>query len=171
MSIKKHRIISLAASAVVLIVDQLVKYLVAANFELFYTTPIIKGLLEFCYLHNDGAAMGMLSGNRIFLIAIPVLMIAAILFFEFSGRINSPFLMWALNLVVGGGIGNLIDRIRFGYVVDFIRFPVSFFNYSFNIADCAVTVGAAMMIIYLIIDIFRSGKKDGKENLSNSNRN
>lgn len=77
--------------------------------------------------------------------------------------------MWALSLVVGGGIGNLIDRIRFGYVVDFIRFPVSFFNYSFNIADCAVTIGAAMMIIYLIIDIFRSDKsdkKDGKENLS-----
>ena len=64
MSIKKHRIISLAASAVILIADQLVKYLVAANFELFYTTPIIKGLLEFCYLRNDGAAMGMLSGNR-----------------------------------------------------------------------------------------------------------
>ena len=169
MSIKKHRIISLAASAVILIADQLVKYLVAANFELFYTTPIIKGLLEFCYLRNDGAAMGMLSGNRVFLIALPAVMIIAILFFEFSGKIKSSFLMWALSLVVGGGIGNLIDRIRFGYVVDFIRFPVSFFNYSFNIADCAVTIGAAMMIIYLIIDIFRSDKsdkKDGKENLS-----
>ena len=169
MSIKKHRIISLAASAVILIADQLVKYLVAANFELFYTTPIIKGLLEFCYLRNDGAAMGMLSGNRVFLIALPAVMIIAILFFEFSGKIKSPFLMWALSFVVGGGIGNLIDRIRFGYVVDFIRFPVSFFNYSFNIADCAVTIGAAMMIIYLIIDIFRSNKsdkKDGKENLS-----
>ena len=169
MSIKKHRIISLAASAVILIADQLVKYLVAANFELFYTTPIIKGLLEFCYLRNDGAAMGMLSGNRVFLIALPAVMVIAILFFEFSEKIKSPFLMWALSLVVGGGIGNLIDRIRFGYVVDFIRFPVSFFNYSFNIADCAVTIGAAMMIIYLIIDIFRSDKsdkKDGKENLS-----
>lgn len=169
MSIKKHRIISLAASAVILIADQLVKYLVAANYELFYTTPIIKGLLEFCYLRNDGAAMGMLSGNRVFLIALPAVMIIAILFFEFSGKIKSSFLMWALSLVVGGGIGNLIDRIRFGYVVDFIRFPVSFFNYSFNIADCAVTIGAAMMIIYLIIDIFRSNKsdkKDGKENLS-----
>ena len=169
MSIKKHRIISLAASAVILIADQLVKYLVAANFELFYTTPIIKGLLEFCYLRNDGAAMGMLSGNRVFLIALPAVMIIAILFFEFSGKIKSLFLMWALSLVVGGGIGNLIDRIRFGYVVDFIRFPVSFFNYSFNIADCAVTIGAAMMIIYLIIDIFKSDKsdkKDGKENLS-----
>lgn len=169
MSIKKHRIISLAASAVILIADQLVKYLVAANFELFYTTPIIKGLLEFCYLRNDGAAMGMLSGNRVFLIALPAVMIIAILFFEFSGKIKSSFLMWALSLVVGGGIGNLIDRIRFGYVVDFIRFPVSFFNYSFNIADCAVTIGAAMMIIYLIIDIFKSDKsdkKDGKENLS-----
>ena len=169
MSIKKHRIISLAASAVILIADQLVKYLVAANFELFYTTPIIKGLLEFCYLRNDGAAMGMLSGNRVFLIALPAVMIIAILFFEFSGKIKSPFLMWALSLVVGGGIGNLIDRIRFGYVVDFIRFPVSFFSYSFNIADCAVTIGAAMMIIYLIIDIFKSDKsdkKDGKENLS-----
>lgn len=152
-----------------MIADQLVKYLVAANFELFYTTPIIKGLLEFCYLRNDGAAMGMLSGNRVFLIALPAVMIIAILFFEFSGKIKFPFLMWALSLVVGGGIGNLIDRIRFGYVVDFIRFPVSFFNYSFNIADCAVTIGAAMMIIYLIIDIFRSDKsdkKDGKENLS-----
>ncbi len=152
-----------------MIADQLVKYLVAANFELFYTTPIIKGLLEFCYLRNDGAAMGMLSGNRVFLIALPAVMIIAILFFEFSGKIKSSFLMWALSLVVGGGIGNLIDRIRFGYVVDFIRFPVSFFNYSFNIADCAVTIGAAMMIIYLIIDIFKSDKsdkKDGKENLS-----
>ena len=64
MSIIKHRNISLAVSAVILIADRLVKYLVAENFELYYTTPIIKGLLEFCYLHNDGAAMGMLSGNR-----------------------------------------------------------------------------------------------------------
>ena len=167
MSISKHRNISLAVSAVILIADRLVKYLVAENFELYYTTPIIKGLLEFCYLHNDGAAMGMLLGNRFFLIALPIVMIIAIFVVEFSGKITSPLIVWALSLVVGGGIGNLIDRIKFGYVVDFVRFPVSWFNYSFNIADCAVTVGAAMLIIYLITDIFRSKKKDGKETLSN----
>ena len=150
-----------------MIADRLVKYLVAENFELYYTTPIIKGLLEFCYLHNDGAAMGMLSGNLFFLIALPIVMIIAIFVVEFSGKITSPLIVWALSLVVGGGIGNLIDRIKFGYVVDFVRFPVSWFNYSFNIADCAVTVGAAMLIIYLITDIFRSKKKDGKETLSN----
>ena len=94
-------------------------------------------------------------------------MIIAIFVVEFSGKITSPLIVWALSIVVGGGIGNLIDRIKFGYVVDFVRFPVSWFNYSFNIADCAVTVGAAMLIIYLITDIFRSKKKDGKETLSN----
>ena len=90
MSISKHRNISLAVSAVILIADRLVKYLVAENFELYYTTPIIKGLLEFCYLHNDGAAMGMLSGNRFFLIALPIVMIIAIFVVEFSGKITSP---------------------------------------------------------------------------------
>lgn len=173
MSIVKHRNISFVISAVILAADQLAKYLVANNFELFYTTPIIKGLLEFCYLHNDGAAMGMLSGNRIFLIGLPIVMIAAILIIQFTGKITSPLVMWALSLVVGGGIGNLIDRIRFGYVVDFIRFPVSFFNYSFNIADIAVTVGAAMIVLYLLTDIFRqkkvgsngqSGNAEKKEN-------
>ena len=101
-------------------------------------------------LHNDGAAMGMLSGNRFFLIALPIVKIIAIFVVEFSGKNN--FSADCLGLKPCGWrrrIGNLIDRIKFGYVVDFVRFPVSWFNYSFNIADCAVTVGAAMLIIYL----------------------
>ena len=167
MSIKKHRNISIAVSAFILVADQLVKYLVSANFQLYYTTPIIKGVLEFCYLHNDGAAMGIFSGNRILLVALPIIMVAAILFYEFKAKVTSPLIVWALSLVAGGGIGNLIDRIRFGYVVDFVRFPISWFNYSFNIADCAVTIGAAMLILYLIIDLLRPNDEDGKNTFSN----
>ena len=84
------------------------------------------------------------------------------MWFLFSNRAKNLWLYWSLGVVLAGGIGNLIDRARFGYVVDFIE--PTFVNFAvFNIADCAVTCGAAVLVVYLLIDAFKKDKRDGDE--------
>lgn len=152
--------VPLIAAAVIIAADQVVKLLVAANCSLYETKTLIKGILEFCYLHNDGAAMGILSGGRWYLIVLTALLIVALVVYMLIGKEKPPFLMWSLALIIGGGMGNLIDRIRLGYVTDFVRFPIRWFSYSFNIADCAVVVGGCMLALYLVIDIIKAGRKN-----------
>ncbi len=160
MNISKHRIFALIVGAILIAADQFAKIFVARNFDMYEEKTLIKGILEFYYLPNDGAAMGIMSGKAWYLVFVTGAVIIAILIYMFFGRIKSPLLMWSLGLITSGGIGNLIDRIRLKYVIDFVRFPVSWFNYSFNIADCAVTIGAALIMLYFIIDIFKSKQKN-----------
>ena len=140
---------------VVIAIDQVLKIWISHTFPLYTTKVLVPKLLEFAYLHNDGAAMGMLSGSRWYLIGFTALFLAACLGYLFFGKQKSFLLQLSLALIVGGGIGNLIDRIYLGYVVDFVRFPIPWFSYSFNIADCAVCVGCAFLILDLILDIKR----------------
>lgn len=158
----KKKIWPALAALVLIAADQAVKLAVAANYSLYDSHPIIKGVLEFYYLHNDGAAMGMMSGARWYLIAVTAVVIILLIAYMFSKKASSVLLTWSLAFIVSGGIGNLIDRIRLGYVIDFVRFPISWFNFSFNIADCAVVIGGCMLALYLVLDIFKSGRKHGK---------
>ncbi len=152
----KRSILSVAVAVLVVLADQVVKALVSASATLHETRPLIPGLLEFCYLHNDGAAMGLFAGARWPITVLTACLIIACLVYLLFGKRHSGFSAWALALIIGGGIGNLIDRIRFGYVVDFVRFPVSWFSYSFNIADCAICIGAALFVIAFLLEWIRA---------------
>ena len=91
-----------------------------------------------------------------------VVVCVGVFYYLFSNRCKSLWLYWSLGVILSGGIGNLIDRIRFGYVVDFIE--PTFVNFAiFNIADCAVTCGAVVLVGYLLYDAFKDVKKP-KEN-------
>ena len=137
-------------------IDQVFKIWISQSFSLYSTKVLIPNFLEFAYLHNDGAAMGMLAGSRWYLIGFTSLLLLGCLGYLFFGKQKPLFLQLALAFIVGGGIGNLIDRIYLGYVVDFVRFPISWFSYSFNIADCAVCVGCAILILDLLLDVKRA---------------
>ena len=150
---------ALLPSVVVLLtvaIDQVLKIWVSSIFPLYTTKVLIPKVLEFAYLHNDGAAMGMLAGSRWYLIGFTAILLIACIGYLIFGKQKSIILQLALALIVGGGIGNLIDRIYLGYVIDFVRFPISWFSYSFNIADCAVCIGCGFLILDLLLDLKRT---------------
>ena len=145
-------------SAVILLIvalDQGFKLWISHSFSTTPVKPIIPYVLEFAYLHNDGAAMGMLSGSRWYLIIFTLLLLSGCIIYLILGKHHTKLGFWSLICIVAGGIGNLIDRIALGYVIDFMRFPISWFSYSFNVADCAVCIGCGLLILDLLIEIFK----------------
>lgn len=132
-----------------IIIDQFTKYIVATNMELGQSIEIIKGIFSFTYIHNSGAAFGMMQGKSVILLLFPILLI---IFFYYN-LIKSEKLLSkiSLSLIISGAIGNLIDRIRYGYVVDMIDF-YSIWRYIFNVADMYVVVGSFLLMIKILMD-------------------
>lgn len=148
----------LLLSAVAAVADQAIKQLVMQNLKPVGKMPVIHGFLDFVYLENRGAAFGMLQNQRWFFIAITFLISAVVIVALFRYNNHEFFSYTASALIVGGGIGNMIDRIFRGYVVDYIS--VSFFPPVFNFADCCITVGTVCLIVHLL---FFAEKDDGVE--------
>lgn len=142
--------------------DQITKYFASLNLKNADAVGFIPGLVQFRYAENTGMAFSMLSGARWVFILVTVIACVLVLYYLFSDRCKSLWLYWSLGVIVSGGIGNLIDRIKFGYVVDFIE--PTFVDFAvFNIADCAVTCGAVSLIAYLVYDMIKDSKQS-KEN-------
>lgn len=137
--------------------DQLTKICAAANLKEISTLPIIENIFHFTYVENRGAAFGMLADHRWVFMILSVVGIAAIFVYLTVTKPKSWWMRLALCFIVGGGVGNMIDRIARGYVIDFI--DCRFINfYVFNVADSFVCVGCAMFIIAVIIDEVRERK-------------
>ncbi len=141
--------------------DQISKYLVVIYMDLGESVQVIPHLFNFTYIRNEGAAFGSLSNSRwVFMIASSV-MIVGILVYMFWKKPKNKLLSTALTLIVAGGIGNMIDRIRLGYVIDFIDFCAfpKLWMWTFNVADSFVVVGAGLIILYIILDMIRESKE------------
>ena len=137
--------------------DQLTKICAAANLKDISTLPIIENIFHFTYVENRGAAFGMLADHRWVFMILSVVGIAAIFVYLTVTKPKSWWMRLALCFIVGGGVGNMIDRIARGYVIDFI--DCRFINfYVFNVADSFVCVGCAMFFIAVIIDEVRERK-------------
>ncbi len=141
--------------AVFTAIDQFIKMLVITNLKPIGTVGLIPRLLELTYVENFGVAFGFLSGLSWLIIALTVVVLIGMMVFVFRYKYHTFLSYTACILIAAGGIGNVIDRIAFGYVVDYIH--VMFFPYVFNFADCCVVIGAILFAIwYLFI-------KDKKE--------
>lgn len=141
--------------------DQLTKYLAVEFLKPVGSYPLWKDVLHLTYVENRGAAFGMLSNQRwVFMIFSSVAIVGlAVYLFRFCRE--NRWVKVALAMIIGGGIGNMIDRIALGYVVDFVDFTLIHFA-VFNVADSFVSVGAVMLVIYFIramITEYRSGKQ------------
>lgn len=159
--IKKH-ISCMIMIVLIIAFDQITKYFASLKLADGSVAKFIPGVVQFKYAENTGMAFSMLSGARWVFIALTVVVCVGVFYYLFSNRCKSLWLYWSLGVILSGGIGNLIDRIRFGYVVDFIE--PTFVNFAiFNIADCAVTCGAVVLVGYLLYDAFKDVKKP-KEN-------
>lgn len=141
----------------VIALDQLSKYLVIAFLEPIGSLPIIKNILSFTYVENEGAAFGMLADHRWIFMTVSSVVIIAIFVFVAKYKPKGLLMKLALGMIAGGGIGNMIDRIARGYVVDFIDVTCIKF-YVFNIADSFVCVGCGLMVLALILDEIKESK-------------
>ena len=139
----------------------LTKFWTVSNIGLAQHIPAIPGIVRLTYVRNTGAAFSALEGARWLFVVIFILLTAALIYEYFFKRM--PFTAaerWCIAAVYGGGLGNIIDRVRLGYVVDmieteFISFPV------FNVADCFITCGCILLVTHLIL-CNREFWKDGK---------
>lgn len=129
-------------------VDQLLELLVVRDIKPIGSKTIISGLLNFDYTENTGAAFGMMEGGRWIFVGVTVVVCVLIIFLMFQYGNQSFFSRAACALIVGGGIGNVIDRVMHVYVVDYIH--VSFFPAIFNFADCCVVIGVIFFIIHIL---------------------
>ena len=137
-------------AAVIVIADQVTKYLTVANIPLYGDVPFIPGLLQLTYVRNTGAAFSSFEGQQwLFALIFVVFTIAILWEYKKKSMPFTPFERWLIAAIYAGGLGNMIDRVRLGYVVDmiettFIDFPV------FNVADIFITCGCILMMIHLI---------------------
>jgi|TARA_Y100000034_G_C6754665_1_gene335700 signal peptidase II len=141
----KYMVVFLAALIIVLI-DQIAKFLIKTNFQLNQNLPIVKNFFHLRYIHNFGAGFGILQQQTWILIFISITVIGVI--FYYLDRISDKEILPQIfvGFVLGGTIGNLIDRIAYGFVIDFLDFRVW---PIFNFADSFVTIGVIGVIVYL----------------------
>jgi signal peptidase II len=154
---------------VVLIIDQATKLYIDTTFRLHESVPVIRGLFHLTYVRNKGAAFGILADSAIripFFIAIAVVALLAILWYMNRLRHDQRIAMFALSLVFSGALGNLIDRIRLGEVIDFLDVFWGRHHWpAFNVADSAISIGVTL----LIIDMWLEERKRHKSGLAPSN--
>ena len=133
----------------IVVIDQLTKFLTVTYIPLYADVPMLPGLLQLTYVQNTGAAFSMLEGQQWLFVLIFAALTAGIIW-AYSKKVFpfSKFEWFCIAAVYGGGLGNMIDRLRLGYVIDmietqFIKFPV------FNVADCFITCGCILLMISL----------------------
>lgn len=164
-----------------ILIDQITKILTFTCMELGESIPIINNVIHLTYIQNEGAAFGMMADQRWIFIIISTIAIIGFSLYLYFGHATGTLYGISLAMVISGGIGNMIDRLAYGYVVDFIHCKfVKYPNFSFgtvswsefpvfNGADSLVCVGAGMLIFVLIREIIAEAKKE-KEKKSKDKR-
>jgi len=137
-----------------LLLDQVTKQLVVDRFFLGESIDVLKGFFSFTYVRNKGAAFGFLHSapekfREPFFLAVPVIAIFVLGYLYYHSKKEEKLSRWALALILSGALGNLIDRIRFGYVVDFLDFYYEPWGHwpAFNIADSAIVCGVGLLFV------------------------
>ena len=143
----KNKYITIFSTALIIIlIDQITKFLIRINFQLNDSLPLIKNVFHLTYIQNTGAGFGILKSQTLILIFISLIVIGVIFYYFDRIKDKEILLQVLVGFVLGGTIGNLIDRITYGFVIDFIDFQIW---PIFNVADGFVTIGVIGLIIYL----------------------
>ena len=151
--------LSLVIAGLVVVIDQVIKYFVAMYLPQAGVVTAIPHLLDLNYVENPGVAFGMFENMRWIFVALNSVIIVVLLYIIIFKKIKSKMFLISSALIIGGGIGNLIDRVLYGYVIDYLQ--LSFFSPVCNFADYAVTVGTVLLVIYLLF-MSDSSKKENK---------
>ena len=162
LSSKKQKVLASAAIVISILLDQIIKLIVEHSMQLGESIPIINNVLHITYVLNDGAAFSFMSGQAWLLCGFTSVIMGVLFYLLYSKMVAHPLAIWSISLVIGGGLGNLIDRffrgeqLFFGKVVDYVDFRL--INFAvFNFADCCIVIGTILLSIYLIF--FENSKK------------
>lgn len=145
--------IPIGIASFVVIIDQLSKLWIMVNFSLYEQLTVIPGFFNLVYVTNTGAAFGFLAGDKsrlrqIFFVGVAIVALGIIVYAYGHLKKQGKIFIYSLGLIGGGAIGNLIDRLRFGSVVDFLDFYLGNYHWpAFNAADSAITVGVALFLL------------------------
>lgn len=152
-------------AAAVVVIDQVTKHLAVSGLSGIETYPLIDGVLHLTYVENTGAAFGMMKDSRWVFMVVSAAAIILLPIVIAVYRKRYPFACVCMAMILGGGIGNMIDRVMLGYVVDFIDFRLIHFA-VFNGADSFVTVGEIMLVVYMILEFIRESKAERAQKLA-----
>jgi len=141
-----------------ILIDQLTKLLAVTFLLPEKSVTVIKYIVNLTYVENRGMAFGLLPDQRWIFITVSTVMICALGAYLFLGLSENKLYGFSISMIVSGGIGNMIDRIALGFVVDFIDFSPIGFPFVFNGADSFVCVGAGMLLLALVLDIIKEAK-------------
>lgn len=151
-------IVTLIVAGAIVIVDQLLKVLVEMNLQYSSDVTLIPHILDITYVQNQGAAFGMMQGYVWLFSIITVAVVAVLIYIILTKKITHKLFMVSCSLIIGGALGNLIDRVFRGYVIDYLQ--LSFFPPVCNLADYCLTIGAVILIIYIIFYYKPQDKED-----------
>lgn len=138
-------------SIILFLIDQISKLLVVKLIDINSSIELIKNFFYLTYTHNTGAAFSILTGQRILLILIAVIILVLIFNYLIKNKVEGKLDRLVFSLIIGGSLGNLIDRIIRGYVVDFIEVKIFGYNFPiFNLADTFIVIGVFLLLIITI---------------------
>ena len=152
----KKYILFVATTVLIVLLDQITKVYIDTSMQLHDSLPVIQGLFSITYVRNPGAAFGFLAGasplfRYLFFVAVTVTAIVLILFYIRKNKAEEQRLNISLSLILSGAIGNLIDRIRLGEVIDFMDVYIGSYHWpAFNVADSSISIGAVILLIELM---------------------
>ncbi len=158
----KIKILSLIVIAMTVGIDQVIKYVVDLYLKPIGNLALIDSVLQLNYLENDGAMMGMFSESAFLMAAFAAACLLLVCYILYTGKIGYGVDFWCLVFITAGGVGNLIDRLFRGYVIDYIEVLFVDF-YIFNFADCLVTCGAFVIVISQIYQYIKEYKNNKSE--------
>jgi len=142
-------------AAISLLLDQGMKAWIMNNMRLHETIPLIPGLFNLTYITNSGAAFGILADSgkwgHIFFQVVSFAALGGLIYLVKHADRKHPLVIWGAALIFGGALGNLLDRLRFKYVIDFLDFYIGRYHWpAFNIADACITVGGFLLVLYFL---------------------
>jgi signal peptidase II len=153
----KNKYIKLVVFAgIIVLLDQFTKALIIDHISFNQTIPVMRGFFNITHIHNPGGAFGLMADlspalRSIIFLFISSLAVGLIFYFYKKTPSNYPWLAAAFALIFGGAIGNLIDRLRFGFVIDFLDFYIGNLHWpAFNVADSAISVGIGIFVFHLL---------------------
>ena len=159
----KMPFVALLIAAVIVLADQLIKFFVLNELKPIGTVKVIDGVFNLTYVENRGVAFGIFQDMRWVFVAVTCILLFLIIFYMFKKRPKGKLFYICAGMIIGGGVGNLIDRLVHGYVVDYLA--VSFFPPVCNFADYCITIGVFILVIYVIFfsDLLSSKEKYEEE--------
>jgi len=147
LNIKQKRLYFIFISLIIFSLDQITKYIISTNYDSFKNVNLI--LFNFKYVRNYGAAFNILAGSRMFLSSVSLLISTTLFYLILFDKIKTNIELYSFSFILGGTLGNGIDRIINGFVIDFIN--LTFINFPvFNIADISINIGFFLILYFLV---------------------